>query len=158
METTKLVIIDNLPDGTSSIEEQHLMPFWKTEDGHKTTELYYLDKFPPVSPFLKVFQEKFDFNLAPGSVRFGHSVFPPFAKVKSCYEKQGHSVEKETYGMHNTTTIDFLVLTKGEQDLVTENGTVHLKTGDCVVQKATVHAWINPGNETAELVYVMLGA
>jgi mannose-6-phosphate isomerase-like protein (cupin superfamily) len=155
----RLVVIDDLPNGTSAVtEDANLKPFWRMADGLETTELWYLNKSPPTSSDPRTYQEKFDFNLSPGTVRFGHSTFSPFTKVQACAEKHGLVTDETTYGKHNTATIDFLVVTKGQLDLVTENGVVHLKAGDCIVQKATVHAWINPGDEVAEMVYVMIGA
>ena len=158
MNTTRLIVVDDLPDGTSAAKEYHIKPFFKMEDGHTVTELWFLDKTPPDAAAPRSFQPAFDFNLAPGALRFSHSTFPPFSQIEECAGARGLPVKKESFGRHNTTTVDFLVLTKGELDLVTENGTVHLKAGDCVVQKATVHAWINPGKEPAELVHVMVGA
>lgn len=155
----RLIVIDNLSDGTSSaVTDKEILPFWEMEDGHKTSEFWYVDKVPSLANLPRAFQENLNFDLTPGEVRFGHSVFPPFSQTKTAWDKHHSEANKETYGKHNTKTIDFLVLTKGKLDLITENGTVHLKMGDCIVQKATVHAWINPGEETAELVYVMIGA
>jgi len=155
----RLIVIDNLPNGTSSaVEDKTIFPFWAMEDGHQTSELWYLDRVPSLANLPRDFQTHFDFSLHPGAIRFGHSVFPPFSHTKICYQHHGVTADTTTYGKHNTKTIDFLVLTKGTLDLVTDNGTVHLQVSDCIVQKATVHAWINPGNEVAELVYVMIGA
>lgn len=158
MNTTRLIVVEDLPNGTSAAKEYQIKPFFEMEDGHTVTELWYLDKTPADADAPRAFQPTFDFNLAPGALRFSHSTFPPFSQIQECANARGLSVKKETFGMHNTTTVDFLVLTKGELDLVTENGTAHLKAGDCVVQKATIHAWINPGNEPAVLVHVMVGA
>lgn len=158
MKTTKLVVVNDLPNGTSAAEEYQVKPFLEMEDGHTVTELWYQDKTPPDAAASRAFQATFDFNLAPGALRFSHSVFPPFSQIQACAKDHEFLINKETFGRHNTTTIDFLVVTKGELYLVTENGTTHLQAGDCIVQKATIHAWINPGNEPAEMVYIMVGA
>jgi len=153
MENPRLVVIDTLKDGTSCVaKDEAITPFWRLADGHTTSELWFSRQFPPLAIEDNAFQEVFDFNLAPGEIRFGHSTFPPFSQVQTC------AADPLTYGKHSTTTLDFAVVTKGCLDLVTENGTVHLNVGDCIVQKATVHAWMNPGDEVAELVYVMVGA
>ncbi len=61
--------------------------------------------------------------------------------------------------MHKTTTLDVIVLIKGEVDLLLDDGgPTRLKPGDVVIQRATNHAWINHGPETALLVAVLMDA
>ena len=59
--------------------------------------------------------------------------------------------------MHKTNTLDVIVLVKGAVDLVLDEGApTPLKPGDVVIQRATNHAWINHGTETALLVAVLM--
>ena len=59
--------------------------------------------------------------------------------------------------MHKTETLDVIILVKGEVDLVLDEGEpTSLKPGDVVIQRATNHAWINHGDETALLVAVLI--
>jgi quercetin dioxygenase-like cupin family protein len=61
--------------------------------------------------------------------------------------------------MHTTPTIDFEVVLAGEAILELDDGaTVHLRTGDTVVQNGTRHRWANPGDVPATLVVFMCGA
>lgn len=61
--------------------------------------------------------------------------------------------------MHKTETLDVIVLVKGEVDLLLDQGEpTTLKPGDVVIQRATNHAWINNGTETALLVAVLINA
>ncbi|MFQ5562584.1 MAG: cupin domain-containing protein [Parvularculaceae bacterium] len=61
--------------------------------------------------------------------------------------------------MHTTDTLDFIILVKGEVDLLLDKDEVKsLKPGDVVVQRATNHAWINRGAETALLVAILMNA
>lgn len=61
--------------------------------------------------------------------------------------------------MHKTETLDVIVLVKGEVDMLLDNGEAKsLKPGDVVIQRATNHAWVNHGNETALLVAVLINA
>ena len=61
--------------------------------------------------------------------------------------------------MHKTDTLDVIVLVKGAVDLVLDDGApASLKPGDVVIQRATNHAWVNHGTETALLVAVLINA
>lgn len=61
--------------------------------------------------------------------------------------------------MHKTETLDVIILIKGEVDLLLDDGEAEaLKPGDVVIQRATNHAWVNKGNETALLVAVLIDA
>jgi quercetin dioxygenase-like cupin family protein len=59
--------------------------------------------------------------------------------------------------MHKTETLDVIILVKGSVDLILDNGEARsLKPGDVVIQRATNHAWVNRGAETALLVAVLV--
>jgi quercetin dioxygenase-like cupin family protein len=61
--------------------------------------------------------------------------------------------------MHRTDTLDFIILVKGTVDLLLDEGEpTTLKPGDVVIQRATNHAWVNHGAETALLVAVLMNA
>lgn len=61
--------------------------------------------------------------------------------------------------MHKTETLDVIVLLRGSVDLLLDDGEARaLKPGDVVVQRATNHAWVNHGAETALLVAVLMNA
>ncbi len=61
--------------------------------------------------------------------------------------------------MHKTGTLDVIVLVKGAVDLLLDSGDAKsLKPGDIVIQRATNHAWVNRGKETALLVAVLISA
>ncbi len=61
--------------------------------------------------------------------------------------------------MHKTATLDAIILIRGEVDLLLDDGEAKaLKPGDVVIQRATNHAWINLGKETALLVAVLIDA
>lgn len=61
--------------------------------------------------------------------------------------------------MHKTGTIDVIVCVKGPVDLLLDDGEAKsLKAGDVVVQRATNHAWVNHGAETALLVAILVDA
>ncbi|MDZ7628150.1 MAG: cupin domain-containing protein [Parvularculaceae bacterium] len=61
--------------------------------------------------------------------------------------------------MHKTQTLDAIILVRGEVDLLLDDGEAQsLKPGDVVIQRATNHAWVNRGKETALLVAVLINA
>ena len=39
-----------------------------------------------------------------------------------------------------------------------DNATVHLKAGDVLVQRGTVHNWINNGNEPCIIAFALISA
>lgn len=61
--------------------------------------------------------------------------------------------------MHRTVTLDYCVVLKGEIVLILEGGKeVVLKEGDTLVQRGTMHAWLNKTDEWCRVLVVMLGA
>lgn len=59
--------------------------------------------------------------------------------------------------MHKTDTLDIIILVKGAVDLLLDDGeATAMKPGDVVIQRATNHAWVNRGTETALLVAVLI--
>jgi quercetin dioxygenase-like cupin family protein len=61
--------------------------------------------------------------------------------------------------MHRTETLDVIVLVRGNVDLLLDDGEAKaMKPGDVVIQRATNHAWVNRGKETALLVAVLINA
>ena len=61
--------------------------------------------------------------------------------------------------MHRTDSIDYAVVLSGEIDMeLDDHQTVSLKAGDLVVQRGTVHAWVNHGHEPCEIALVLVAA
>jgi hypothetical protein len=61
--------------------------------------------------------------------------------------------------MHTTSSVDYVVLLRGEVSLLLdEGGEVRLVPFDAVVQRATNHYWINRGDEPALLMGVLVDA
>jgi quercetin dioxygenase-like cupin family protein len=61
--------------------------------------------------------------------------------------------------VHRTDSIDYAVIMKGEIDMELETGDItHLKAGDVVVQRGTVHNWINRGTEPCVIAFVLIAA
>ena len=60
--------------------------------------------------------------------------------------------------MHRTETIDYVIVLAGEIDMEMDDSTVHLGTGDVMVQRGTNHAWFNRGTENARVAFVLIDA
>ena len=58
--------------------------------------------------------------------------------------------------MHETDTIDYIILLKGDVTLILDEEEVKLKPHDVVVQRGTNHAWVNNGTEPALLIAVLI--
>ena len=59
---------------------------------------------------------------------------------------------------HRTDTIDFAVVISGEIDMELDIGAVHLKAGDVMVQRGTIHNWINRGKEPCVIAFTLVDA
>lgn len=57
--------------------------------------------------------------------------------------------------MHRTESIDYGIVLSGEIVLLLDDAEVHLKTGDVVVQRGTVHAWTNRTNEICRMAFIL---
>jgi quercetin dioxygenase-like cupin family protein len=61
--------------------------------------------------------------------------------------------------VHRTDTIDYIVVMSGEIDMELETGEeVHLRAGDVMVQRGTVHNWINRGSVPCVMAIVLVHA
>jgi mannose-6-phosphate isomerase-like protein (cupin superfamily) len=59
---------------------------------------------------------------------------------------------------HRTDSIDYAVVMSGEVDMVLDDTTVHLKAGDVLVQRGTIHNWVNRGTEPCVIAFVLIAA
>jgi quercetin dioxygenase-like cupin family protein len=59
---------------------------------------------------------------------------------------------------HRTDSIDYAVVLSGEIDMELDGATVHLRQGDLLVQRGTVHNWVNRGREPCVIAFVLVAA
>jgi quercetin dioxygenase-like cupin family protein len=59
---------------------------------------------------------------------------------------------------HRTDSIDYAVVLDGEIDMDLDGETVHLKAGDVLVQRGTIHNWINRGTTPCTIAFVLIDA
>ncbi len=59
---------------------------------------------------------------------------------------------------HRTDSIDYAVVISGEIDMALDEQTVHLKAGDVLVQRGTIHNWINNGTQPCAIAFALIDA
>jgi quercetin dioxygenase-like cupin family protein len=59
---------------------------------------------------------------------------------------------------HRTDSIDYAVVISGEIDMELDIGAVHLKQGDVLVQRGTIHNWVNKGKEPCVIAFALVSA
>jgi hypothetical protein len=60
--------------------------------------------------------------------------------------------------MHRTTSLDYIVLLKGEVTALLDLGEVSMRPFDVLIQRGTNHGWVNRGDEPALLMAVLVDA
>jgi naringenin degradation protein FdeH len=96
--------------------------------------------------------------------------FPPVTKEAEAIDQQallkemgaGHHAHDGPQArhafMHRTKSVDYAIVLQGEIDMLLDDSEVHLKTGDVLVQRGTVHAWVNRGTEVCRIAVVNIDA
>jgi quercetin dioxygenase-like cupin family protein len=59
---------------------------------------------------------------------------------------------------HRTDSIDYIVVISGEIDMEMDDSVVHLRAGDVMVQRGTIHNWVNRGTAPCVLAVVLIDA
>jgi quercetin dioxygenase-like cupin family protein len=59
---------------------------------------------------------------------------------------------------HRTESIDYAVVMAGEIDMEIDGATVHLRQGDVLVQRGTIHNWNNRGTAPCVIAFVLIAA
>ena len=59
---------------------------------------------------------------------------------------------------HRTDSIDYATVISGEIDMELDGTTVHLKAGDVLVQRGTIHNWVNKGTAPCIIAFVLIAA
>jgi quercetin dioxygenase-like cupin family protein len=60
--------------------------------------------------------------------------------------------------VHRTDSIDYAVVISGEIDMELDDSVVHLKAGDVLVQRGTIHNWVNRSNTRCVIAFVLIDA
>ena len=59
---------------------------------------------------------------------------------------------------HRTDSIDYTIIMSGEIDMEMDGTMIHLKAGDVLVQRGTIHNWINNGSEPCVIAFALIDA
>ena len=59
---------------------------------------------------------------------------------------------------HRTDSIDYAVVVSGEIDMEVDDAVVHLKAGDVLVQRGTIHNWVNRGTLPCVMAFILIDA
>jgi quercetin dioxygenase-like cupin family protein len=60
--------------------------------------------------------------------------------------------------MHKTSTVDYIIVLKGEIYALMEKGETLLKAGDILVQRGTNHSWSVRGDEPCIVAAILVSA
>jgi len=60
--------------------------------------------------------------------------------------------------LHRTSSIDYAVVLAGEIDMELDGETVRLRAGDVLVQRGTLHNWVNRGAVACIIAFVLIDA
>jgi quercetin dioxygenase-like cupin family protein len=59
---------------------------------------------------------------------------------------------------HRTDSIDYAVVMSGEIDMEMDDTVVHLKAGDVLVQRGTIHNWVNNGTAPCVIAFILIAS
>ena len=59
---------------------------------------------------------------------------------------------------HRTDSIDYAIILSGEIDMEMDDTVVHLNAGDVLVQRGTIHNWVNNGTEPCVIAFILISA
>lgn len=59
---------------------------------------------------------------------------------------------------HRTDSIDYAVVMSGEIDMDLDGEITHLKAGDVLVQRGTIHNWVNKGTVPCVIAFTLISA
>jgi len=59
---------------------------------------------------------------------------------------------------HRTDSVDYIIVMSGEIDMELEGSVVHLRTGDVLVQRGTIHNWVNRGTTPCVIAAILIDA
>lgn len=57
---------------------------------------------------------------------------------------------------HRTDTIDYGIVLAGEMWMQLDEKEVHLKSGDVVIQRGTIHNWVNRGKVPCLMAFILI--
>jgi mannose-6-phosphate isomerase-like protein (cupin superfamily) len=78
-----------------------------------------------------------------------------FDSIGAGHAQDAHSSDPM---MHKTSSVDYIIVLKGEIHAIMDKGETLLKAGDILVQRGTNHSWSVRGNEPCIIAAVLVSA
>ena len=154
-----IIMIDEGPSRTIGEDVGGLFEIWNT-DGKEINSLSDKDKadidivLSPIENGTKF--RYFAIHPTPKGIsreRLEKGASLAFEKIGAAHERVDTSRQP---AMHQTQTIDYIILLEGDVTLILDEDEVQLKPFNVVVQRGTNHAWVNNGTEPALLIAVLI--
>ena len=158
-EGKSIVVIDGPPSRSIGEDVGGLFELWNTDGGIVDTKdkIDRADDEIILSPPINGSKFRyFQINPTPEGVpieimqAIAHDAFKRIGAAHHRIDTSKHPA------MHQTKTIDYIILLKGDVTLLLDEDEVRLKPHDVVVQRGTNHAWVNNGTEPALLIAVLI--
>ena len=158
-EGKSIIMIDGGPSRTIGEDVGGLFEIWNT-DGKKIDSLDNRDRadieiiLSPEANGTKF--RYFQIQPTPENIpreKLEEAAAIAFDKIGAAHERIDTS---RHHAMHQTKTIDYKILLKGDVTLLLDKDEVRLKPFDTVVQRGTNHACVNNVNEPALLIAVLI--
>ena len=155
LKTVPRVIVTGYKNGKDAIiSDQNAEHVIKHESGFVISDIWATLKVPVDSFSSGVTENEILPNISPHGTLFRYVSIPPDSEVKRYFpDKPGQPHPL----MHQTPTLDYIIILSGQLFLIMEDTETLLSPGDIVIQCATNHAWSNRTNEACIQVAILLG-
>jgi hypothetical protein len=167
----RLVIGHDAQGKAVALFDGALMPKQRSPGGNGVTNLWVTGEFPVE---LTGAADKAAAHVGvpppPNGTVFRIVDFPP-ASAGAAAPHVGHDkvliamgIDPATQGYarhqnsHRTRSIDYVIVLDGEIDMLMDDSEIHMKAGDVLIQQATNHAWVNHGDKTCRIAFVLMDA
>lgn len=136
---TRRVVTGHNQEGKSILKWDSEIESKPGRPGFEKVDLWATDSLPARLTEEDPIHEEYGTTLANGSV------------FRFCRYAPGVSERR-----HRTDSIDYGVVLAGEIDMELDEGVVHLKAGDVLIQRGTIHNWVNRGSETCVIAFTLI--
>ena len=151
MKTIPRRIVTGLRDGKSIIEQDKIVSNVSEHfPGLIISDIWSTDSTP--AKFEEKVIENTAFPNTPKNGSYFRYVQIPPDKDLGVIAKEGESHPL----MHQTDTLDYIIIISGEIYLIVDEEETLLKAGDIVIQRGTNHAWSNRSGKVCRVVFVLI--
>ncbi|NLS01263.1 cupin domain-containing protein [Rhizobium sp. P38BS-XIX] len=78
------------------------------------------------------------------------------ATFRTLYPDADHRPQGNHPGLHETRTVDYAIVLEGEITAVLDTEKLVLRSGDVLVQRATMHGWANRSDAMARIAFILI--